>query len=266
MRTSDRDRAQAQAEAQAAWVEQLQQRVARLEMENRELRRQLDELRRGVGIAVLIQGRPIALSALTPTIPSHVTDTPSLSFTGPHPAVNPHLGPAPKSVPSPMPLTGGPRSRVNNAGPRSYALETAPRSVPAPEDLWLTGRQRAVRPPYAPPLGDPYQAPQVHGQTPSQHVTPDWLRDPAPSLPLPGPAPEMAARSTTGSHRAISPAESQQPRRSRAGSAARPLRTRLEPADVPSLAQLTGQHPAMRPQNKRPEGERNPFEDSFVLD
>jgi hypothetical protein len=36
--------------------------------------------------------------------------------------------------------------------------------------------------------------------------------------------------------------------------------------EVPSLAELTGRHPALRPENKRSKGERNPFEDSFVLD
>jgi hypothetical protein len=58
----------------------------------------------------------------------------------------------------------------------------------------------------------------------------------------------------------------QAPQRARSGSTARPLRARLEPVDVPSLADLTGHHPALRPENKRSAGERNPFEDSFVLD
>src|SRR5579859_1084259 len=43
-----------------------QQRIAELEADNRDLRRQLDELRRGAGIAVLIEGQAIPLTTLTP--------------------------------------------------------------------------------------------------------------------------------------------------------------------------------------------------------
>ena len=46
----------------AAWLEQQVRRVRALEAENRELRRQLDELRRGIGVAVMIEGRAFPLA------------------------------------------------------------------------------------------------------------------------------------------------------------------------------------------------------------
>lgn len=311
MRASDRETAQARAEAQAqaAWAEQLQQRVMRLEMENRELRRQLDELRRGVGIAVLIQGRPVALASPPPAMPGtgsgHFTDAPAMSQTGARPAINPQMGPAPRSVPSPAWLTPGPRSRVPSVpidGPRSYAPQmwqgapsqvpdAGPRSIPVPaEDLWLTGRQRAVQVPrsshgpssFASPYSQPMpyapsmpSTPWQRPETPAQSVTPDWLRDPSPSMPLPivpptqtpTPRPTLAPMPTPAPRPASHAEVGQPPRRIRSGSAARPLRgARLEPADVPSLAQLTGKHPALRPAEHRADGNRNPYADSFVLD
>jgi hypothetical protein len=41
---------------------------------------------------------------------------------------------------------------------------------------------------------------------------------------------------------------------------------RLEPAHIPSLAEITGHMPAVRAPGKGPRPERNPFEDSYVLD
>ncbi len=41
---------------------------------------------------------------------------------------------------------------------------------------------------------------------------------------------------------------------------------RLEPAHIPSLVEITGHMPAVRAPGKGPRPERNPFEDSYVLD
>src|SRR6266849_5600736 len=92
-----------------AEVEWLRQRARQLEMENHELRRELDELRRGVGIAVLIQGRPVPLSALPAagTVrPSQPTPAPFAS-TGEHRAATfapPPTWSAPPSQPAPPSL------------------------------------------------------------------------------------------------------------------------------------------------------------------
>src|SRR5690242_5779176 len=60
-------------------VEWLRKRARQLEIENRQPRREHDELRRGVGISVLIQGRLVPLSALPSTgaaLPSYPTPAP----------------------------------------------------------------------------------------------------------------------------------------------------------------------------------------------
>jgi hypothetical protein len=64
-------------EQYANWYEHQQRRIAELETENRELRRQLEDLRRGIGIAVLIHGRPIPLTPLQPS--AHLSDGPASS-------------------------------------------------------------------------------------------------------------------------------------------------------------------------------------------
>src|SRR5258708_7309635 len=133
-------------------VEWLRKRARQLEIENCELRRELDELRRGVGITVLIQGRLVPLSALPAagTVrPSYPTPAP-FAATGQQSAAatfpplptwsEPPSQPAPPSLP--YPPTPAPRR-----APQSPARGANPRSEPFPEEAWITGQRRVVRPP-----------------------------------------------------------------------------------------------------------------------
>lgn len=219
------------------WLERQQRRIAELEAENRELRRQMDELRRGAGIAVVIQGRAYALAAPAPA-PAH---------TGEHPAM-----PAGTLYPpAPMPPAAAPRAAHEQA---AFA-----------EDAWLTGPSRAAQ--AGPRRAQPQQAtPAARPQSPSQDMTPQWLRDEKPRQAGPRePATwdEMAAAQDDFASSPVMNAHAYV----RARAKSRPLTPRLEPAPVESLAQLTGQHPSVRkpPANQQRQGMRNPLKDSFLL-
>lgn len=220
------------------------QRIVALEAENRELRHQLEELRRGMGIAVLIEGQAIPLTALAPApaarMPVPTQPPRAMSAT---PASRPSTtsgrmavvrGPAAPSTPySPMPL---PRPSIPSAPPRIAASVR--------DEGWLTGPTPAVRPR---PLA-------AHS---SSNVTPAWLRDEAPTV--------VAAPVAPVSQPAY--VSQAQPRRLSTGPLVRPSVPRLQPAGFPTLAQITGRMRAVRAQ-PQPEvwpGGRNPYTDSFVL-
>lgn len=153
--------------------------------------------------------------------------------------------------------------------------QRAPRSAPAPDSTWLTGQMRAVRAPVS----------RVEAIGPrsvaanAQNMTPTWLREevplPAPSIPsapswpstaMPSmPRPRTLA-SATGKQPAVrSPLrQGQAPTPFAAAQSRRPVAPRLEPEHLPSLAQMTGHRPAVRLSGK-PDTERSPFSDSFVL-
>src|SRR5215468_120936 len=111
------------AEPYADWYEHQQRRIAQLEAENRDLRRQLDELRRGIGVAVMIHGRPIPLAPLQPAGTAYISDGPPISTVA-HSAPQPHAWPVQQP---PAPFQDGP----------------APASS-FPEESWLSGPQRAA--------------------------------------------------------------------------------------------------------------------------
>lgn len=64
-------------------LQEQQQRMERLEAENRELRHQLADLRRGIGIAVVIEGKNIALATEPDTIAPAAAVSQRLSVVGP---------------------------------------------------------------------------------------------------------------------------------------------------------------------------------------
>lgn len=250
----------------AQFMEQQRRHIAALEQENHELRRQVEDLRRGAGMAIVVQGRVIPVNPAPAEMP--------LPNAGPVP--HPSFGPAVQQA------QPAPQSQPYFPRPVQYA-QPAPRPEVFSEEMWITGQMRAVGASVPPPAPRPI--------SPSQDMTPSWLReDPTPA---PTPAPSSAKRHTlataTGSHPALPkppfqqpqpPQPSQQPRAAapnpqqtgRQRVPARPLSRppvhRLEAIPLPSLAQLTGQHPAIhipgRQQQPEP-GERTPYSDSFVL-
>jgi hypothetical protein len=264
-------------------VEWLRKRARQLEIENRELRRELDELRRGVGISVLIQGRLVPLSALPSpgvALSSYPTPAPfaatgqqngAVTFTPPPMWSERPSQPVPPAPPSlPYPPAPAPRR-----APQSPPRGANPRSEPFPEEAWITGQRRAVRPPAPQPQLQPQPpASQQHAAHPSQRITPGWLREeppmpahtPAPAGPVsrvgadqPSPTPTPAPRARNDARPIARP---NVPERGRSRLAV----PRLEPAHIPSLAEITGHMPAVRAPGKGPRPERNPFKDSYVLD
>jgi len=59
-------------------LQEQQKLMERLEAENRELRRQLDNLRHGVGIAIVIDGKSLALATESGSPVAKPTQTPAL--------------------------------------------------------------------------------------------------------------------------------------------------------------------------------------------
>ncbi|HKS71453.1 MAG TPA: hypothetical protein VJQ45_13600, partial [Ktedonobacterales bacterium] len=83
----------------------------------------------------------------------------------------------------------------------------------------------------------------AHALRPSERITPEWLREARQS-----PATPQQQQQQPASH---------QPKDAWSDS--------YGPAPFGTLAQITGQRPAMRPQRRDPDA-RNPYADSFVLD
>lgn len=245
-----------------AWIEQLRTRVAQLEAENGDLLRQLDELRRGVGVAVVIQGHAIPLAAPLSSTGARQTGAPiaafppaSQPFPTPYPAPNgpisaPYPSAYPQSAPLSSPLGGGAQTG------RTPALSS--------ENGWLTGQIPAVRPGNAASTGQRGggQRQQIR---PSQRVTPEWLRE------------ETQGGQQPVQHRPVSRGTDQIPEaspypgaanarpRPRGGVPARPISGQESSEPLPSLAELTGHIPAVRGRGKLSQRERDEFDDSFVL-
>ena len=235
------------------WAEEQQRRLAALEWENHELRQQVNDLRRGVGIAVVVQGRMIPVDPAPAEMPQPNAGP------MPHPSFGPALQHAPRSAPAQpsQPHHMPPIQPTPSAPP-------APRSQVFSEEMWITGQTRAVKPP-----------PALRPTSLSQEMTPSWLREDAPQSPTPPPAPRRTLATATGSHPAMpkpprtAPPERQQSGRQRvqARPLSRPSDPRLEAVPLPTLAQLTGQQPAVRIPGREPQqpDERTPYSDSFVL-
>ena len=251
-----------------AFMREQQRRIQELELENRELRRQLDELRRGVGMALIVQGRAIPLAPLSP----YAMQGGSIPYAAIAPALTAPSGWSPQS--GHLALPGAPSGRIGNipsdpparsasgrwydtpvpaitpVRPRQPTRPLSSEEIASPlgqrqavDASWLTGPVPAVR------TRQESAAPQRSGARPSQRVTPSWLREDLPELP---------------NHSGTEPsARGHLPARGARNNGPRSLVPRLEPMPLPSLAQLTGKQPAVR-RNAEDE-QHNPFADSFVL-
>lgn len=171
----------------AAFVADLQRRIAQLEAENSGLRQQLDSLRRGVGVSVNIMGQTLPVAAASylpspaasypaappasPPIPTGMQQREAAAWNSYHHAARgtpPPAPPAPQPQPQPMPQ------------PQAQH--------PFPEDAWLSGSGPAVRRPRDERPASPRRQREpepVRGRygvgaaaaQPSERMTPEWLRE-----------------------------------------------------------------------------------------
>ena len=269
-----------------------QQRIIELEAENRELRRQLDALRRGVGVSLIIEGRQIALAPLAATSMSHHSagPTPDAPWTsGIHPMPTPATAmPSPTPIPIPQPMTLPQRAYPSQPAVQGTAHTMPPQRAHAqhgeaafPENAWLTGPVPAIKP--APPSSQQQQQPARHTphqesrrvQQPQQShlqrfTPPAWLQEEAPTVASWGAEPEAddpSSHPRTPVQRQYVPQNPIPPIPAEVWRAEQQRDT----AKFRTLAQMTGQHPAVRIPGRAkkagtPHGdERNPFADSFVL-
>lgn len=239
-----------------AWIEHLRTRAAQLEAENAHLRLQLDELRRGVGVAVVIQGQAIPLAPLSRQ-PGAMTGSQPVQLSRSQPT-------GPISAPFPPAL--------HPSAPLSAPLGGAPSGpLPSPytENTWLTGPTPAVSPQRAPAQGQQRPAGQHRQGRPSQRVTPEWLRDDSPNGPNNRPSPTSygPASRATGQIPAVGPrgASTNGQPRPRGGVPARPLGGQASGDRLPSLAELTGHVPVVRGRAKQARRDHEDYDDSFVL-
>lgn len=232
-----------------SWLEQQERRLQTLEAENRELHRQLADLhrqlvdlRRGVGIAVMIEGRMLAL---VPAAATEETGAAPPANGRPQPARGPAAPPDTHPFARSQPAAGTRTLRTVAAGAGisspSPALNGA-RAVtggPAPEPA------RTASPPhsgYAPREREPQ-----HRAFPPLATTPEQLPG---TGPLPAPSSEWLR---TGASWPDASAIS--------NGATLPIPSL--PAHLPATA--PGQSHPLQDQHKRPQSERNPFADSFIL-
>lgn len=256
-----------------------QQRIIELEAENRELYRQLDDLRRGIGVSLIIEGRHIPLAASSLQSPASSTTT----------------APVPTPMPAPLPMT--PHRDFSTQPPihpTAHNTNTASQSVPPPErprarhsetafpeQAWLTDtapgakltqpeRQLQSQPARPMPHQGNFRAePAPPPQQPQSLVPPAWLIEDAPTItmgelspvaapPSHQPAPAQRQSLPPGS---IGPAPAEVWRAERV----------YESGKFPTLAQITGKHPAVSAPGKRKKAgdmhddTHSPFTDSFVL-
>lgn len=284
-----------------ALMQRMQRRMAELEQENMLLRTQLDALRRGVGIMVSIQGQtlpvtvqPAEVSALSG---GAISAIPAVSYsTGAMPVVSPlraqqaqcaqqagqhpsmaFAAPAHAQPPSVQGAAMPSLPRIQQPIDPTYA--PAQPSWPSADESWLTGPIPAITPEAA---ALPYQQGQPRSVRPSQWVTPTWLRDadvqqPQPAQPSTAPCSQVEHQwPQQQQQRASVTSEQGWPTAQRKAVRARPLgrpyigrpsTPRLEPIQpmqMPTLAQITGQQRAVRPQRQASD-EQTPFSDSFML-
>lgn len=163
-------------EQMAAFVADLQRRVAQLEAENSVLRQQLDNLRRGVGISVNIMGQTLPVAAAS--YPS----SPAASYPA-SPLANP---PAPNGTQYREAAAWGAYHQAARHTPPPAPRAPQPQAAPPfPEDAWLSGSGPAVRPQRGErPAPSPQRAREPepargHERTPqpSEWITPPFLRE-----------------------------------------------------------------------------------------
>jgi hypothetical protein len=162
----------------ARWLAEREQRIQALEAENRALRLQLERLRQGVGIALVIEGRVVPMapsssgiiaSAPVPTVAHAPQAAPHIAATQPH-AI-------PQPIPQPIPH------------PPVHATGTQP--VPH----W--SRHEDARPTWPPLAETPAQLPVVGPLTPTSPVSAigKWGASPRAAIaPMPAPAPRPEPR------------------------------------------------------------------------
>lgn len=247
-----------------AWIEQLRTRVAQLEAANGDLLRQLDDLRRGIGVAVVIQGRAIPLVGPA----TSVTGAPQTGASAASPSAVSQPVPGPYSLPT-GPISAPYHAAFPQSAPLSAPLggmQATGRTPAFSEDsAWLTGQMPAVHPAGGAGTAGPRGGAQQRQTRPSQRVTPEWLREetqggqqPAQRGPVgrgTGQMPAVTAHAPTPNARP----------RPRGGVQARPLGGQESPERLPSLAELTGHIPAVRGRPKLSKRERDEYDDSFVL-
>ena len=170
------------------WVEQQQGHIAALEAENRALRRELEDLRRGVGMSVVVQGRVLPVNPTPPEMPRPQAGTP------PHPS----YGPAPRppvysesawitgqahavNTPPPAPAPRRPATSSQEMTP-SWLRDSEPRTPPPAQRRTLSSATGAYPSTPRPPAQQHFRA------------APDWQqtgRQRVPARPLPH-SPEVA--------------------------------------------------------------------------
>lgn len=268
-----------------------QQRIVELEAENRELRRQLEDLRRGVGISLIIDGRQIPLASPAAAAMPHPSAGPALDaawISGAHPSSAPTTAPVPTPRPLPSPVT--PPYALPTQPPIQAAAHTAPpqranaqpgEAAAFPENAWLTGPAPALKPAQPaqqqqqPTRHTPRQEirrvePQQPPQSPQRFTPPAWLHEETPtaasweSEPQASAAsshPRMAARRHYTPHNPIPPVPEEIWR----------AEQQRDSGKFRTLAQITRQQPAVsipdkpRKTSNTHGNDYSPFADSFVL-
>ncbi|HEX8036326.1 MAG TPA: hypothetical protein VF510_20880 [Ktedonobacterales bacterium] len=266
-----------------------QQRIIELETENRELRRQLADLRSGIGVSLIIEGCqiPLALPAASPLQNGSW-------ISGAYPPISP-AATAPTFTPVPSSSPVAPQQRAYPTYPPIQpAAHTAPaqpaQSSQRPsarnsetacaENAWLTGSTPAVKPTQPnrhqqpqparsmPRQGNRRVEPQQPPQQPQRFTPPAWLSGEAPTVTW---ETEFEAAAPSHSHL---PAQRHHVPQTPIGPVPEEVwraEQRYESGKFPTLAQITGQHSAVSIPGKRKKAththddDRSPFTDSFVL-
>lgn len=265
----------------AVWMESRERRIRMLEAENQELRRQLDALRQGAGITVLIDGQPHALAASISHVSAHAAEsaipndtrpaaTPAMptgaraAVQRPHvsrPGDNPYM---PQGSAPALPASGyafeqpwrasaspGPLPPVPQPSPSLPSMPTTQMPIPAArpparrphatDSSWLTDERPAV--PSSTP-GNGSRAPIPTGARHEEREEDAWLRSGA-AWPQPArrptALPELPARPDTPLPSASYPAR---------------------PVSAPRRTPLPTLRPTPREQAP---AERNVYADSFIL-
>lgn len=265
-----------------------QQRIIELETENRELRRQLADLRSGVGISLIIEGRQIPLAS------PGASSTPAASWASGAYSPSSPAATAPTSTPVPSPSPLAPPQR---AYPTYPPIQPTAHAAPPPappsqrpngphseaafaENAWLTGSMPAAKstppdrqqqPQPARPMprqGNRRAEPQQPPQQSQRFTPPAWLSEEAPTVA----SWETEFEAAAPAH-SRTPAQRQRVPQTPIGPVPEEIwraEQRYESGKFPTLAQITGQHHAVRIPGKRKKAsnthdDRSPYTDSFVL-
>jgi hypothetical protein len=166
----------------ARWLAEREQRIQALEAENHALRQQLERLRQGVGIALVIEGRVVPMA---PSSAGVITSAP-VPAVAPVPA---HNATQPRPVPHPIPhpplhatgMTGAQPAphwpRREPSSPAWPPLAETPAHLPAVGSLTPTGPVSAI----GQWTGGPSRAASMPGAQPAGRPEPRWFEDEAPA-------------------------------------------------------------------------------------